>query len=107
MWSSSCLPHYLALDPAKGSAALTILREGIRLQTKVALSAIHIRGALVREFTGTTGEASVIYDLPSTVAGNNNWIRFVLSRGQWKVNDCSIIPIDNFGESGPITPVRP
>jgi hypothetical protein len=52
------------------------------------LDKIRIRGVEVRNITSTSGEAQVLYDLPKSKVGNDNWVEFRLHHGRWKVANC-------------------
>jgi len=52
------------------------------------LDKINIRRVVVRNVTSTTGEALVEYDLPTSLAGNDNWVTYAIHEGRWKVSDC-------------------
>lgn len=41
-----------------------------------------------RNVTSTTGEALVVYDLPPSIVGNDNWVSYAVHDGRWKVADC-------------------
>jgi hypothetical protein len=49
---------------------------------------VRIVGVSVRNVTSTKGQAEVQYDLPTSAAGNDNWVTYVLHDGQFKVADC-------------------
>jgi hypothetical protein len=53
------------------------------------LDQIAIRDVLERNVTSTSGEAEVQYELPESVAGNDNWVTFRVHDGQWKVANCN------------------
>jgi len=63
-------------------------RQVMRHHFGIDLSAIKIRGVLVRNVTASSGEAEVQYDLPESATGNYNWVTYELHAGQWKVADC-------------------
>jgi hypothetical protein len=87
----SCISkHQLAVSPDKAAAALRKIRVGMVHRFGRALDKITIRGVLVRNVTGTSGEAEVQYNLPGSVAGNYNWVGFELHNGRWKVADCHL-----------------
>jgi hypothetical protein len=63
------------------------------------LDKIAIRGVIVRNVTTTTGEALVEYDLPTALAGNDNWVSYVVHDGRWKVSRPCRAPIGGSSSS--------
>lgn len=85
-----CRPATSSTINARAAAAeLQQLRDQIQLRTGLAPDAIKIRGVLTRNVTANRGEAEVQYDLPQSVAGNDNWVTYEVHEGQWKVADCN------------------
>jgi hypothetical protein len=70
------------------SAYLAGERAMMKQHFGMPLDAITEHGVSVRNFTGTTGEALVQYDLPESKTGNDNWVTYALHGGAWKVADC-------------------
>jgi hypothetical protein len=80
------------------AAALQQERSGLEQHVGMSMAAVQakITGASVRNVTDTTAEATVEYDLPASVTGNDNWVTYELIDGKWKVQDCR----PPFGGSG-------
>jgi hypothetical protein len=64
------------------------LRLSMRHYAGRALSKIRILDVEMRNVTATRGEAQVVYDLPISKVGNDNWVEFTVHRGRWLVSDC-------------------
>lgn len=77
------------------------LRKVMRQTAGKPLRDIHVVSVETRNLTGGHGEAQVLYNLPESVAGNDNWVEFTRHRGQWKVSNCNA-PI--FGQSTSAAP---
>ena len=94
--SSSCLTG----EPvtAEGEAELQAFRNELEDFLGVPLDEIAVTGVDVRDVTATSGEAEVRYDLPDSVAGNDNWVTFERREGEWKVSNCHP-PIGGFSDS--------
>lgn len=73
------------------SAATSYLR-GMRVQMErylgEPLASIKVTGVQVRNFSATSGEAEVQFDLPANKIGNDNWVTYGYEDGQWKVSNC-------------------
>jgi hypothetical protein len=54
-----------------------------------SLDKVRIRGVRIRNVTSTTGEAEVVYDLPESKVGNDNWVLYRLHDGRLKVANCN------------------
>jgi hypothetical protein len=80
-------------------AELKKLRAAIKRETGVAANAIKITGVAVRNYTRSSAEAEVQYDLPVAKAGNDNWIAYKYAHGRWEVADCTLLPIGGFSSS--------
>jgi hypothetical protein len=80
---SACRP-----EVGVSAGSLRRSRAAMRRQFGRPLDAIAIRGVRLRNVTGTSGEAEVLYDLRRSVAGNDNWVAYEVDNGRWKVADC-------------------
>jgi hypothetical protein len=78
------------------AAYLHGLRVLMSKQVGTPVGRIEIRDVELRNVTANRGEAQVVYDLPISKAGNDNWVEFTVHRGRWMVSDCKA-PI--FGHS--------
>ena len=54
----------------------------------IDLAAITNHGVAVRNFTPSRAEARVLYDLPESATGNDNWVEYSRHDNSWKVSDC-------------------
>jgi hypothetical protein len=77
-----------AVDDPSWAPMIRTMRANFEHQMGVSFSSIKILGVLLRNLTPTSGEAEVQYDLPSSVAGDDNWIRYKFDGGQWSPLDC-------------------
>ncbi len=91
-------------SPAQEAAALKKARALWAQSMGRPLKTIKILGAQVRNLTATSGEAEVAYDLPTAVAGNDNWVGFKRYNGRWKVADCHMPFGGNAEKAVPATP---
>jgi hypothetical protein len=64
-------------------------RAVMRRRIGVALDAIKNHGVAVRNFTPSRGEAQVLYDLPESATGNDNWVEYSWHDSSWKVSNCN------------------
>ena len=87
----------------QAEAGLEQLRAGITRETGVAANSIKIRGAAVRNYTPSSADAEVQYDLPIAKAGNDNWISYKFGAGRWQVADCTLLPIGGSSSSATFT----
>lgn len=76
------------------------MRETMERHVGVPLTSIRITGVQLRNFTATTGEAEVQYNLAPSVAGNDNWVSYGYQDGRWKVTNC-YAPIGGQSSSSP------
>jgi hypothetical protein len=89
------------VDARAGAAQLAQLRRDLRQRLGVPLDQVKILGVSVRRVTARTAEAEVIYNLPASVVGSDNWVTYEFDYGLWKV-DCragSPAPIARKGDS--------
>ena len=99
------------LDPActkevnAGSTFVYVMLRRFRLLVKqhtgVTASDIKVGSVNIRNFRfGRSGGAEVQYDLPASIAGNDNWNTYGFSGGQWHYEGCALgPPIGGFSES--------
>ena len=80
--SSTTLPKRVLQQYLAGERAM------MRTTLGVPLGKVPVRGVEVRDVTPTRGFAQVLYDLPESKVGNDNWVEFRLHGGVWKVADC-------------------
>ena len=89
MEGAECTPTTsTTLSGSTISAYLAGERATMEQHFGMPLDAITAHGVSVRNFTGTTGEALVQYDLPESKTGNDNWVTYAVENGEWKVADC-------------------
>jgi hypothetical protein len=89
MEGSECTPTTsTTLSGSTISAYLAGERATMAQHFGMPLNTITAHGVSVRNFTGTTGEALVQYDLPEAKTGNDNWVTYGVENGEWKVTDC-------------------
>jgi hypothetical protein len=86
------------------AAGLQLQRMRAELQARLGrrLDRIKIRRVVTRSVSSggsATGQASVRYDLPPSVAGTDNWVTYAAYNGRWMVEDC-IPPIGGNSASG-------
>jgi hypothetical protein len=74
------------------SSTATAYLRGLRVEMErhlaEPLASINVTGVQVRNFTVSSGEAEVQYDLPAAKVGNDNWVAYDYEAGQWKVSNC-------------------
>ena len=75
------------------AAALKRFRVGWKRTTGVATAKIKVRGVAVRRYANGHGQAAVDYDVPTRIAGNDNWLAYSYKDGRWQVSDCALAPI--------------
>jgi hypothetical protein len=80
--SSTTLPKQVLEQYLAGQRAV------MRKTLGVPLTKVPVRGVEVRDVTSTRGSAQVLYDLPESKVGNDNWVEFRLHRGTWLVANC-------------------
>jgi hypothetical protein len=85
---------------------LTSERKVMRRNFGVDLDAIKNHGVAVRHFTPSRGEARVLYDLPESATGNDNWVEYSWHDNSWKVSDCHA-PIGGSSSSSSSTATVP
>jgi hypothetical protein len=78
-------PHY---SPTVLNEYLKGMRSGLQHTLGTPLRLIRITGVRTRNVTATTGDAEVLYALPATVVGNDNWVSYSYQHGKWKVSSC-------------------
>jgi hypothetical protein len=78
-------PHY---GPTVLSAYLKGMRSALQHTLGTPLGSIRITGVRTRQVTATTGQAEVLYALPTAVVGNDNWVSYGYQRGMWRVTSC-------------------
>jgi hypothetical protein len=76
------------VDDPSWAPMIRTMRANFEHQMGVSFASITIRGVLLRSLTATSGEADVQYDLPDSVAGNDNWIRYKFNGVEWTPIDC-------------------
>ncbi len=76
------------VSPAVLQGYLAAMRAEMERHLGVPLASIRIDAVHVRHVTATTGDAEVIYALPPSVVGNDNWVTYGYQDGQWKVTNC-------------------
>jgi hypothetical protein len=77
-----------SLPEAVVVAYLRNLRAAMRRQLGRPLDRIRVRGVQLRNATLDRGEAQVLYDLPQSKVGNDNWVEFTVHDRRWKVSNC-------------------
>ena len=75
----------------------------MRRQLGEPLDEIRISGIELRNVSARRGEAQVLYELPVSKVGNDNWVEFTLHHGQWKVSDCKAPILGNSTAAVPLT----
>jgi hypothetical protein len=78
-------PHY---SPTVLNEYLTGMRAGLQHSLGAPLRLIRITGVRTRNVTATTGDTNVLYALPATVVGNDNWVTYGYQHGKWRVTSC-------------------
>jgi len=87
MEGAQCLPPSSATSGGMESL-LTGMRTAMERHLGTSLRSVRITGVRVRNVTATTGDADVLYALPESVVGNDNWVSYGYQEGQWKVTSC-------------------
>jgi hypothetical protein len=80
-------PHS-ALPKSAAASYLRGLRALMRDQLGEPLDQVRLRAVALRNVTARRGEAQVLYDLPISKVGNDNWVEFTLHDGHWRVSNC-------------------
>ena len=75
-------------DSSWAAPAWRRLRVALQHRMGVSFASIKIRGVLVRNLSATGGEAEVQYDLPPSVAGDDNWMRYRFDGVRWVPIHC-------------------
>jgi hypothetical protein len=83
------------------NAMLRRFRLLVKQQTGETVSDIKVGGVTIRNFRfGRSGGAEVKYDLPASIAGNDNWNTYAFNDGRWHYEGCALGPsIGGFSES--------
>jgi hypothetical protein len=76
--------------PSKASDLqyLRRIRKEMRRGLGVPLDEVPIADVELRNVRLNQGEAQVLYDLPISRVGNDNWVEYTLRNGRWKVTNC-------------------
>jgi hypothetical protein len=92
-----------SIPKAVRTGYLRALRTSMRRQLGEPLDEIRISGVELRNVSARRGEAQVLYELPVSKVGNDNWVEFTLHHGQWKVSDCKAPILGNSTAAVPLT----
>jgi hypothetical protein len=92
-----------SIPKAVRTGYLRALRTSMRRQLGEPLDEIRISGIELRNVSARRGEAQVLYELPVSKVGNDNWVEFTLHHGQWKVSDCKAPILGNSTAAVPLT----
>jgi hypothetical protein len=88
MEGRECTANTPQYSPAFLSTYLEADRENLERSMGVPINQIRIIGVTTQNVTATQGQAEVLYNLPSSKAGNDNWVTYQIENGRWKETNC-------------------
>ena len=89
------------LCAAPTDAALDAVRAMYEARLHMKMSEIKIESVETRNLTSKGAEAWVHLNLPSNIAGNDNWVTYVHEKNAWVAADCTRPPFGNNSSSSP------